>query len=67
MNLAMCIFAEMFVLLTTCFCLIFMDFLSYPKKKNNVLFKHICCFKYIEPLGFQHFQKILFSSLSFIA
>jgi len=66
MNLFMCILADFFLLLTTCFCFIFLDFLSSPKK-TPFLFKHIHCFKYIKLLGFQHFQKISFSSLSFIA
>lgn len=41
MNFTMCIFAETFVLLTTYFWFILMDFLSYPKKKV----KKISCLK----------------------
>lgn len=38
------VFAENLLLLTTCFCFMLKDFLSYTQK--NLSFKHICCLKY---------------------
>lgn len=56
----MCIFAEIFVLLTTCFFFIFMDFLSYTKKPLSRLNTYVVS-NILNRLAFSTFRRYYFS------